>query len=228
MSSTPFAYGAEAPALHTLAIPRSRGCGPSWASLKGKVNAGRDRQRFRWETQHQRSRGVMGCEILQGLRGGFSGLNSAQPFGIAAHCRAFACWSPCVICCSRLQGLANLGGQLSTYFGSVSGRPAKMMTLARSMCKAFSAFFVAVFALASDGCGPGGLAQGIAGGRPAGLETSAGSDASGAINCWWHLHKSGSLAVTDVRSVRGGVVCDSFGFLYLAFLKRVVWTLDDG
>jgi hypothetical protein len=56
----------------------------------------------------------MGCKILQGLHGGFSGLNSAQPLEIAAHCGAFACWSLCVIGCSPLQGLANLGGQLST------------------------------------------------------------------------------------------------------------------
>jgi hypothetical protein len=53
---------------------------------------------------------MIGCKILQGLRGAFSSPNNAQPFEIAAHGMAFARWSLCVIGCSRLQGLAILRG----------------------------------------------------------------------------------------------------------------------
>jgi len=51
-------------------------------------------------------------KIVLDLRGPFSRANGA--LGIAGDCLAFASWSLRVIRCSRLQGLANLGGQLST------------------------------------------------------------------------------------------------------------------
>jgi hypothetical protein len=57
---------------------------------------------------------VIGYEIVLDLHGPFFGPNGAQPLGIAGHCRAFARWSPGVIGCSPLQGLATLTGQLST------------------------------------------------------------------------------------------------------------------
>jgi len=78
------------------ALPRREG------NLAGYVTNGRGRP------------GVTGCKIVLDLRGPFSRANSARPLGIAADSLAFASWSLGVIGCSRLQGLANLGGQLST------------------------------------------------------------------------------------------------------------------
>ena len=57
---------------------------------------------------------MIGCKIVLDLHRPFSRANGAQPLGIAGHCRAFARWSPGVIACSLLQGLAIVTGQLST------------------------------------------------------------------------------------------------------------------
>ena len=67
--------------------------------------------RFAWETKRHRRSGVIGGDILQGLRTLFSCVMGAQPVEIARHCPVFAGCSGCVIGCNVLQGLANDRGR---------------------------------------------------------------------------------------------------------------------
>jgi hypothetical protein len=56
--------------------------------------------RFAWETKRHRTSGVIGGDILQGLRTPFSWVMGAQPLEIARHCPAFARCLRCVIGCN--------------------------------------------------------------------------------------------------------------------------------